>query len=180
MATNTTAKAKPEEKLVTLTNKQRRMIPYNLAGEHMRSHKTYGYRRVSQTRTTHNRRTGVLGSINGRASVPTSITFCARETKQNLPKAIIRCPEVDAAIKRGDLKVTYQNGPVGDPVESAPRKTTLQLQTEREEATEKAEAAHKKTDLYKNAIATHKGKPTLKKSEPKSEPKLKPPAPPSD
>lgn len=160
----TTAKREPEERLVTLINKRKRMVPYNLAGEHMRDHKTFGYRRVSQSRTVHNPRTGVLGTKRGRASVPSSITFCAREKKENLPQALTRCPEVDAAIKRGDLKCIYQDdGWIVHKAKGEPRKTTFQVQKEREEATKKAEADHKKTSLYKDTIAAHEGTPTKRK-----------------
>lgn len=167
MATATKKKQGEDLKLVTLTNKQRRMVPYNLAGEHMRDHPEYGYKRISQTRTTHNPRTGVVGSVRGRASVPDSITFCAREKKENLPKALIRCPDIAAAIKRGDLRIVYQDAPVGEEkkvdAEGDPRKTALQLQAEQEENKNKAEAKHRESDLFKDAIAAHAKRPKRSK-----------------
>ncbi len=158
----TATKRKPEEKLVTLINKRKRMIPYNLAGEHMRDFRApYGYLRVTQNRTEHDPETGVLGLRRGRATVPSAITFCAREKRENLPQAITRCPEVDAAIKRGDLKCIYQEKRLGEtnPVnveKGNPRKTVIQIQKEREEKIAKAESEHAETALFQDAINAHK------------------------
>lgn len=184
MATATKKPAEP--KLVTLVNKQKRMVPYNLAGEHMRSHPEYGYRRIPQIRTTHNPRTGVVGTIRGRASVPTSITFCAKEKKENLPHALIRCPEIAAAIKRGDLRVTYQEGRVGekekevDSEKGSPRKTALQLQKKQEAEKAEAEAEHAKSDLFKDAIAAHGKRSKATKKPPTRAAPAAAPTPPRD
>lgn len=134
----------PKESLVTIVNKRRRMKTFNLGGEHMRAHASLGYQRIAQQETVLDPRTGIHRQKRGRASVPQSITFLAREKKVNVPAAILQCPEVrDAWKKFGHLKVIFQDGTedVKTPEPTA-RKTLLQLQKEKEAELAKQESEH--------------------------------------
>jgi hypothetical protein len=140
------------EPLITIENKRRRMKVYNLAGEHMRGRSDFGYQRIGRTETVHNPKTGAVATKVGRASVPTSITFTAREKRENLPSALLQCPEVKAAWERGDLKVTFQDGPIETTKGGAsPRKTDLQMQKERQATIAAKEANHAKSLAEKEA-----------------------------
>lgn len=140
---------KKTESLVTIENKRKRMLVYNLAGEHMRGrpHREFGYQRITQYQTVTNPRTGAAGQKKGRASVPSSITFCSREKKVNLPHALLLCPEIKTAMSPGvgDLKVTYQDGPIKVEEKAKPRKTGRQLQDEAKAAAKKIEDDHAKS-----------------------------------
>ncbi len=155
---------KQSEALVTIENKKRRMKTYNLEGEHMRNRPDFGYQRIVQYQTVTHPRTGRVGQKRGRTSSPSSITFCAREKKVNLPHALSVCPDIKAAKDRGDLKITYQDGPIEVKALAAKvRKTTLQLQQEADEAAQKREDDHAKSELVTNAAKKPEPEPKASK-----------------
>lgn len=91
--------------MIDLRNEQKRMESYNLTGPAMREVKgEYGYRVVRTGVVALNPATGSKAVEAKERALPGSITFAAGETKGDLPSAILKCPEIAAALAGGRLK----------------------------------------------------------------------------
>jgi hypothetical protein len=103
---------------VTLESRSRRMQVFHLPHE-VCCRDRCACAHVAVFVMAENPRTGERARKRVEKQVPSSITFLARERKENLPAALLELAEVEAAIGRGYLRILAQTPDVAAPSETA-------------------------------------------------------------
>jgi hypothetical protein len=93
---------------VTLENRLRQMQVFNLAHDAYCRGRECACSEVTVVVTDENPRTGERAPKRVPKKVPAALTLLAREVRDGLPDAVLRAPEVRAAIDRGALRVVRQ------------------------------------------------------------------------
>lgn len=94
--------------MVILKNVTKRLVTYNLAGDHMRETKTHGYKQIKTVTVDHLANGDLLPRI-VKKSVPESLTLPAETASGSLPNEVLQCPEVKGAIARRELRIMAQS-----------------------------------------------------------------------
>lgn len=94
---------------VTLENRLRQMQVFNLVHEAFCLGRECSCSDVTVVVTDENPRTGERAPRRVPRKVPTALTLLAREVRKGLPDAVLRVPDIRAAIERGILRVVAQD-----------------------------------------------------------------------
>jgi hypothetical protein len=93
---------------VTIENRLRQMQVFNLIHDVYCRGRECACSEVTVVVTDENPRTGERAPRRVAKKVPSALTLLAREERDGLPDAVLRVPEVRAAIDRGVLRVVRQ------------------------------------------------------------------------
>jgi len=93
---------------VTLENRLRQMQVFNLIHDAYCRGRTCACAETTVVVSDENPRTGERAARRVRRRVPSALTLLAREVRDALPDAVLRVPDVQAALARGTLRVVRQ------------------------------------------------------------------------
>src|SRR2546427_6825593 len=93
---------------VTLESRVRQMLVMNLPHESFCRDRACACSEITAVVVDENPRTGERAPRRVLKRAPSSLTLLSREVRRGLPEAVLRAPDVQAAVARGQVRIVEQ------------------------------------------------------------------------